>query len=362
MIMGRPKAALTISNDERAQLASMARSRSLPSALTLRARIVLACEGEPNNQAVAARFGIGPHTVGKWRNRFVAERLVGLYDEVRSGRPRTIEDEAVAELVSKTLGSKPASSTHWTVRAMATETRLSKSTVHRFFQLFGLQPHRARSFKLSTDPFFVDKLHDIVGLYLNPPDKALVLCVDEKSQVQALERTQPLLPMGFGYIEGVTHDYKRHGTTTLFAALNLLDGSVLAQCKPRHRHQEFLAFLRHIEVNVPAALDIHLVADNDATHKHPKVRAWFAQRPRWHLHFTPTYASWLNQVERFFALATQRAMRRGSFVSVADLVRKIDCFVTDYNAKAQPFVWTASAEAILEKIARLCNRISGTQH
>lgn len=362
MRTGRPKAALTISDDERAQLASMARSRSLPSALTLRARVVLACEGEANNQVVAATLGIGPHTVGKWRNRFIAERLAGLYDEVRSGRPRTIEDAAVAELISKTLGSKPATSTHWTVRAMATETRLSKSTVHRFFQLFGLQPHRTRSFKLSTDPFFVDKLHDIVGLYLNPPDKALVLCVDEKSQVQALERTQPLLPMGFGYVEGVTHDYKRHGTTTLFAALNLLDGSVLAQCKPRHRHQEFLSFLRHIEANLPAELDIHLVADNYATHKHPKVRTWLAHRRRWHLHFTPTHASWLNQVERFFALATQRAIRRGSFVSVADLVRKIDRFVSDYNATARPFVWTASAEAILEKIARLCTRISGTVH
>jgi putative transposase len=362
MRMGRPKAALTISNDERAQLASMARSRSLPSALTLRARIVLACESEASNQVVAAAFGVGPHTVGKWRNRFIAERLAGLYDEVRSGRPRTIEDEAVAELINKTVGSKPAADTRWTVRAMADETRLSKSSVHRFFQLFGLQPHRTRSFKLSTDPFFIEKLLDVVGLYLNPPDKALVLCVDEKSQVQALERTQPMLPMGFGYVEGVTHDYKRHGTTTLFAALNILDGSILAQCKPRHRHQEFLSFLRHIEANVPAELDIHLVVDNYATHKHPKVRAWLAQRRRWHLHFTPTYASWLNQVERFFALATQRAIRRGSFVSVADLVRKIDRFVTDYNRKARPFVWTASAEAILEKIVRLCQRISGTEH
>jgi putative transposase len=278
MRTGRPKAALVIGVDERAQLAAMARSRRLPAALTLRARIVLACAREPSNQIVAGELGIGPHTVGKWRNRFVAERLAGLYDELRSGRPRTIEDEAVAELVAKTLASKPTAGTHWTVRAMAAETQLSKSAVHRFFQLFGLQPHRTRSFKLSTDPFFVDKLRDVVGLYLNPPDKALVLCVDEKSQVQALERTQPLLPMGFGYIEGVTHDDKRHGTTTLFAALNLLDGSVLAQCKPHHRHQEFLSFLRHIEANVPAELDLHVVVDNYATHKHPKVRAWLAQR------------------------------------------------------------------------------------
>jgi putative transposase len=362
MRTGRPKIALAVRDEERAQLLSIVRSRSLPAALTQRARIVLACEREPNNKAVGADLGVGAHTVGKWRNRFITDRLEGLYDELRSGRPRTVEDEAVAELVTKTLASKPKSDTHWSVRAMATETGLSKSTVHRFFQLFGLQPHRTRSFKLSTDPFFVEKLRDVVGLYLDPPDKALVLCADEKSQIQALERTQPMLPMGFGYVEGVTHDYERHGTTTLFAALNVLDGSVLAQCKPRHRHQEFLAFLRHIEANVPPKLDIHLVVDNYATHKHPKVRAWIARRPRWHLHFTPTYASWLNQVERFFALITQRAIRRGSFVSVADLVRKIDRFIQHHNAKAVPFIWTASADSILKKLARLCHRISGTEH
>jgi putative transposase len=362
MRRGRPKSALSINDQERAQLLSMTRARSLPAALTQRARIVLACEREPSNKAVAADLGLGPHTVGKWRNRFITYRLTGLYDELRSGRPRTVEDEAVAELLTKTLASRPKASTHWSVRAMATETGLSKSTVHRFFQLFGLQPHRTRSFKLSTDPFFVEKLRDVVGLYLDPPDKALVLCVDEKSQIQALERTQPMLPMGFGYVEGVTHDYERHGTTTLFAALNVLDGSILAQCKPRHRHQEFLAFLRHLEANVPADLDIHLVVDNYATHKHPKVRAWLARRPRWHLHFTPTYASWLNQVERFFALITQRAIRRGSFLSVADLVRKIDRFIQYHNANAAPFIWTATANSILEKVARLCHRISGTEH
>jgi putative transposase len=362
MRRGRPKSALSINDEERAHLLSVVRARSLPSALTQRARIVLACEQEPSNKAVAADLGVGPHTVGKWRNRFITHRLEGLYDEVRSGRPRTIEDEAIAELLTKTLASKPRTGTHWSVRTMASETGLSKSTVHRFFQLFGLQPHRTRSFKLSSDPFFIEKLRDVVGLYLDPPDKALVLCVDEKSQIQALERTQPMLPMGFGYIEGVTHDYERHGTTTLFAALNVLDGSILAQCKPRHRHQEFLAFLRHIEANVPTKLDIHLIVDNYATHKHPKVGAWLARRPRWHLHFTPTYASWLNQVERFFALITQREIRRGSFGSVPDLVRKIDRFIQNHNAKAAPFVWTATADAILEKINRLCHRISGTEH
>jgi putative transposase len=259
-----------MSGEERAHLLAMTRSRSMPSALTLRAKIVLACEPEPSNAVVATRLGVGPHTIGKWRNRFIAERIEGLYDEARTGRPRTVEDEAVAELISKALARKPKAATHWSVRAIAKETGIAKSTVHRLFQLFGLQPHRARSFKLSTDPFFVEKLRDVVGLYLNPPDKAVVLCVDEKSQIQALERTQPMLPMGFGYIEGVTHDYQRHGTTTLFAALNLLDGAVIAQCKPRHRHQEFLAFLRHIEANVPVQLDIHLVVDNYATHKHPK--------------------------------------------------------------------------------------------
>ena len=362
MRTGRPKRQLTINDTERAQLSGIARSRSMPAALVLRAKIVLACEGEASNQAVAAGLDLNPHTVSKWRNRFVAERLQGLYDEVRSGRPRTVKDEAVATLINKTLTSKPQAATHWSVRSMAEETGLSKSTVHRLFQLFALQPHRTRSFKISSDPFFVEKLRDIVGLYLNPPDQALVFCVDEKSQVQALERTQPMLPIGFGYVEGVTHDYERHGTTTLFAALNLLDGSVLAQCKSRHRHQEYLAFLRHMEAQVPPGLDVHLVVDNYATHKHRKVKAWLAQRPRWQVHFTPTYASWLNQVERFFALITNSAIRRGSFTSVKDLVAKIDTFVQNYNASSKPFVWTATADEILDKLQLLCQRISGTEH
>ena len=362
MRRGRPKSALSISKEERARLLSMTRARSLPAALTQRARIILACERELSNKAVAADLGVAAQTVGKWRKRFVTHRLTGLYDELRSGRPRTVADETVAELLAKTLTSRPKTSTHWSARAMATETGLSKSTVHRFFQLFGLQPHRTRSFALSTDPFFVEKLRDVVGLYLDPPDKALVLCVDEKSPIQALERTQPMLPMGFGYVEGVTHDYERHGTTTLFAALNVLYGSVLAQRKPRHRHQEFLDFLHHLEANVPANLDIHLVVDKYATHKHPKVRAWLARHPRWQLHVTPTYASWLNQVARVFALITQRAIRRGSFLSVADLVRKIDRFVRHHNTNAAPVIWTATADSILQKIARYCHRISGTEH
>jgi len=232
--------------------------------------------------------------------------------------------------------------------------------VHRVWKTFGLQPHRQRSFKLSTDPFFVEKVRDIVGLYLNPPQNAMVLCVDEKSQCQALERTQPMLPMGLGYVEGVTHDYVRHGTTTLFAALDIANGQVLTDCKPRHRHQEFLDFLRTIEANVPKKLDIHIVLDNYGSHKHPKVKAWLAGKPRYHIHFTPTYSSWLNQVERWFGLITQRAIRRGSFSSVKELVQKIEEFVKHHNRTAKPFIWTATADSIFAKLQRLCERISGT--
>jgi putative transposase len=363
VITGRPKSELVLSSEERAQLESYARSRSLPAGLSNRARIVLAsADGELNN-AIAARLKMTKQTVGKWRERFVQQRLAGLFDGVRTGAPRSIDDERVAALLRATLHTKPANgATHWSVRAMAAESGVSKSSVQRFFQLFGLQPHRTRSFKLSTDPFFVEKLRDVVGLYLSPPDNALVICVDEKSQCQALERTQPMLPLGFGYVEGVTHDYQRHGTTTLFAALNVLNGAVLARCKPRHRHQEYLAFLRDIDKAVPAELDIHCIADNYATHTHPKVKAWLSARPRWHMHFVPTYSSWLNQVERFFGLITDKAIRRGSFTSVKQLVQRIDQFVSAYNADCSPFRWTATAESILEKLSRLCSRISGTGH
>ncbi len=285
----------------------------------------------------------------------------GLHDELRPGRPRTRTDEALATLVQKTLRTKPTASTHWSCRTMEEATGISKSTVHRVWQMFGLQPHRQRTFKLSTDPFFVEKVRDIVGLYLNPPDKALVLCVDEKTQVQALNRTHPVLPLGLGYVEGVTHDYVRHGTMTLFAALNVATGTVISQCRRRHRHQEFLAFLRHLDASVPTDLDVHLIVDNYATHKHPKVRTWLASRPRYHVHDTPTYASWLNQVELWFRRISQQAIRRGSFRSVNDLVATIDHFVQTYNTHACPFAWTATAESILAKVRRLCERISGTQ-
>jgi len=363
MPMGRPKAELVLSEAERLQLGSMARSRSIPAALSLRARIVLAAaEGEANSR-IAERMQITGATAGKWRRRFIERRINGLYDELRPGKPRTIDDERVADLINKTLHTKPASgATHWSLRGIAAETAISPTSVHRYFKLLGLQPHRSETFKLSTDAFFIDKLRDVVGLYLNPPENALVLCVDEKSQCQALERTQPLLPMGFGYVEGVTHDYVRHGTTTLFAALNVLNGAILAECKPRHRHQEFLAFLRSIDSAVPTELDVHCIVDNYASHKHPKVKAWLAARPRWHMHFIPTYSSWLNQVERFFSIINDKAIRRGSFASVKELVAKIDHFVAHYNQDCKPFTWTATADSILAKISRLCERISGAEH
>ena len=361
--MPRVKAELILSADEHAQLSTFARSRSLPAALSQRARIVLACAAGEANSAVARRFELTNATVGKWRSRFVELRIKGLYDEIRPGRPRTIEDEQVASLIRRTLQKKPKDgSTHWSVRRAAKESGISKSSVHRYLQLFSVKPHLSATFKLSTDAFFIEKLRDVVGLYLNPPDNAIVISVDEKSQCQALERTQPMLPLGLGYVEGITHDYKRHGTTTLFAALDVLNGTVLTECKPRHRHQEFLAFLRKIEATVPRNQDIHLIVDNYSTHKHARVKAWMARRPRWHIHFIPTYSSWLNQVERFFALITEKAIRRGSFSSVKDLVGKVDHFVTQYNKDCTPFVWTATADSIIGKLERLSSRINGTGH
>ncbi len=361
MPRGRPLAPLSLDEDDRTQLLAIAGSRSLPHGVVRRAQIVLAgAEGE-SNAAIAQRLKLSQPTVGKWRRRFLERGLAGLHDELRPGRPRTHEDERVAEVINAAL-HPPPDATHWTVRSMSERCGVSKSTVARWFELFGVQPHRQRTFKLSNDPFFIEKVRDIVGLYLNPPDHAVVLCVDEKSQIQALQRTQPVLPMGLGYVEGVTHDYIRHGTTTLFAALDVATGEVLAQCRPRHRHQEFLAFLRHIDRSVPESLDVHLVVDNYATHKHAKVRAWLARRPRYHIHHTPTYASWLNQVERWFGLITQKAIRRGSFSSVRELTRKIDRFVNEHNASAQPFAWTATADSILSKAERLSKLICGTGH
>lgn len=360
MPLGRPIPPVTLDAWMREQLQAMSRSRSLSQALAQRARIILLAADGLNNSSVAARLGLSRPTVGKWRQRFLRQGLAGLYDEAKPGGPRSISDDQVTSLIHRTLKTKPKDGTHWTCRSLAAETKISRATVHRIWRAFGLQPHRQKHFKLSTDPCFVEKVRDIVGLYLNPPDQAMVLCVDEKSQVQALDRTQPVLPMGLGYVEGLTHDYVRHGTTTLFAALDIASGQVLTRCKPRHRHQEFLGFLHHIDTNVPPDLDIHLVVDNYATHKHEKVRRWLAARPRYHVHYTPTYSSWLNQVETWFNIITQRAIRRGTFRSVKELVAKIENFVTHYNAKSKPFMWTATADTIFEKLQRLCKGIAET--
>ncbi len=346
----------------RQQVEAFAHSRSLPHALVVRAKVILmACEGMKSID-IAEKIGLSRVSVGKWRARFGEAGLSGLYDELRPGRPRQIEEERVAALIAKTLHSTPRGQTQWSCRTMSKAAGLSKSTVQRVWNAFGVQPHRQRAFKLSNDPFFVEKVCDIVGLYLHPPEGAMVLCVDEKSQCQALERTQPALPLGLGYVEGLTHDYVRHGTTTLFAALDIANGQVLTQCRSHHRHQEFLSFLRLIERSVPEELQVHLIVDNYGSHKHASIKGWLARHQRFQLHFTPNYSSWLNQVERWFSLITQRAIRRGSFTSVKDLIGKIDQFVRNYNADCAPFMWHATAESILAKLGRLCEAISGTGH
>jgi putative transposase len=362
MTGGRPLAPLHVTDNAREQLQIMANSRTLPYALVRRAQIVLMSADGLNNKTIAEKVGLSGRMVGIWRQRFIDQGLMGLYDEPKPGGPRSISDEQVARLIQQTLELKPPNATHWSCRSIAKQTNISKSTVQRIWSTFGIQPHRQKHFTLSTDPFFVEKVRDIVGLYLNPPDKAMVLCVDEKSQIQALDRSQPVLPMGLGYLQGITHQYQRHGTLTLFAALDLASGEVIAQCKKRHRHQEFLQFLNYIEANVPKALDIHLVVDNYATHKHRKVKNWLAARPRYHVHYTPTYSSWLNQVEIWFNIITQKAIRRGSFRSVKQLIEKIDQFVKNYNSKSNPFTWTATADSILDKLKKLMKVIHGTQH
>ena len=359
---GRQLPPLVLSDEQCLQVTALANSSSMPHSLVQRARIIVACAEGRTNAEVAARVGASPSAVSKWRRRFLERGVEGLHDELRSGRPRTYDDEKVAGLINRALQHKPDHANAWSVRLMAEAEGVSKSTVQRWFSLFAVKPHRSETFKLSNDPFFVEKVRDITGLYLNPPDHAMVLCVDEKSQIQALDRTQPTLPMGLGYVEGYTHDYVRHGTTTLFAALDVATGRVLGKCSRRHRHQEFLAFLRLIDRETPAELDLHLVVDNYATHKHPKVRAWLAKRPRYHLHFTPTSASWLNQVERWFGLISQRAIRRGSFDSVPQLVQTIEAFIEHHNANANPFVWVATADSIFQKLERLSARICGTEH
>lgn len=360
--LGRPRKTVTLTKDEREQLESYCRSRSIPAGLRARFRIVLLTDDGIRDGEICKRVGLSRASVCKWRGRFIERGINGLHDELRPGRPRTISDEKVAEVIQETLENQPKGATHWSTRAMGQQAQLSHVAVHRIWKTFGLKPHRQDTFKLSNDPFFIEKVRDIVGLYLDPPSNALVLCVDEKSQCQALERTQPALPMGFGYAEGYTHDYVRHGTVTLFAALDVATGRILSQCRSRHRHQEYLQFLRYVDANVPEGLNVHLIADNYATHKHQKIRTWFARHPRFHVHFTPTYSSWLNQVETWFGIISRQAIRRGSFRSAKELAKRIDEFVQSYNENSKPFVWTATAESILAKIERVCKFISVTKH
>lgn len=311
---------------------------------------------------VAARLGVAGATVGKWRERFRAQRLDGLSDEPRSGAPRTITDAKIEEVVRRTLESLPPNATQWSTRSMAEETGLSQTAIVRAWRAFGLQPHRSGTFKLSSDPYFIEKVRDIVGLYLNPPDRALVLCVDEKSQIQALNRTQPIMPLRPGIPRQQTHDYERHGTTSLFAALDAKSGNVIEQLHRRHRAEEFLKFLKKIDAETPKRLEVHLILDNYATHKTPAVKRWLLQHPRFHLHFTPTSASWLNLVERFFAEITQRRIRNGSFTGVAQLEREIRAYVRQRNKNPKPFVWTATADMILDKVVKVCERTSNSLH
>lgn len=353
---GRKLPALTISESERKELVSLASRRNTAQGLALRARIVLGCATGERNKEVAARLGVGTAMVGKWRRRFVEHRLEGLRDAPRSGAPRTISDERIEAVIVRTLESLPPDATHWSSRAMARTSGLSTSSVQRIWRAFGLQPHRLETFKLSSDPDFVAKVRDVVGLYVSPPEHAIVLCVDEKSQIQALDRSQPLLPMRPGQPARRSHDYKRHGVTSLFAALDIATGKVIGQCLPRHRAVEFRKFLDRIEANVPPDLEVHLVMDNYGTHKTKLVRDWLVKRPRWHVHLTPTSASWLNQVERFFALLTDKRIRRGVHRSVAELTADITAFIEQHNADPKPFRWTKSADDILASIERFCLR------
>ena len=353
---GRRLPALELDEAERSELEALVRRRNTGQALARRARIVLACAEGMENQQVAATLKLDKDTVSKWRRRFVEHRLEGLRDAPRSGAPRTIDDARIEAVIVRTLESVPKDATHWSSRGMAKASGLSTSSVQRIWRAFGLQPHRLESFKLSTDPDFVAKVRDVVGLYVAPPERAVVLCVDEKSQIQALDRSQPMLPMRPGQPVRRSHDYKRHGVTSLFAALDIATGQVIGKCYGRHRATEFRKFLDEIEANVPDDLDIHLVMDNYATHKTPLVRSWLLKRPRWHVHLTPTSASWLNQVERFFALITERKIRRGVYRSVAALRADIMSFLEQHNADPAPFRWTKSADDILASIERFCRR------
>jgi transposase len=356
MRTGRPKQALTITEEERERLESLAHRARSQALLARRARVVLACAEGLENQTVARKLRCSVGMVGKWRARFLRGRLEALYDEPRPGTPRRVSDAQVEQVVIQTLESTPRGETHWSTRSLAKATGLSRMTISRIWQAFGLQPHRTDTFKLSPDPQLIEKVRDIVGLYMNPPEHALVLCVDEKSQIQALDRTQPLLPLQPGQVERGTHDYKRNGTTSLFAALELKTNQVIGQLHRRHRSLEFRKFLDTIESRVPTGLDVHLIVDNYATHKTAIIRKWFAKRPRFHVHFTPTYGSWINLVERWFAELTNKRIRRGVFRSVKELETAIREYIEIHNEDPAPFVWTRTADQILASIARYAQR------
>ena len=358
MRTGRPKQPVILSSEEREKLETWSRRYTSARWLAERSKIILLCAQALTNKEVARQVGVSKQTVTKWRKRFCQKRLEGLIDEPRPGAPRKITDTDVERMIVQTLESKPANATHWSTRMLASATGYSQSTVSRVWRAFGLKPHRTDTFKLSSDPYFIEKVRDVVGLYLNPPERALVFCVDEKSQIQALDRTQPLLPLAPGQVERHSHDYVRNGITSLFAALNIATGEVIGKCHRKHRHQEFLKFLQTIETQVPEDMDVHLVMDNYGTHKTPAVKRWLLKRPRWHIHFTPTSASWLNQVERFFAEITRKRIRRGAFRSLIELERAIEEYLRHHNNDPKPFVWTATADLIFEKLGRLCKRIS----
>lgn len=362
MPRGRPKARLVLSPTERRTLEGYVRRRSTAQALALRARIVLRCASGKDNQEVAWELSTTPQTVSKWRRRFLERRLDGLFDEPRPGAPRKIMDADVERVITKTLEETPRGATHWSTRSMAKATGMTQTAISRIWRAFALQPHRVQGFKLSKDPLFVEKVRDIVGLYMNPPDRAMVLCVDEKSQIQALNRSQPMLPMRPGQAERRTHDYKRYGTTSLFAALDTRTGTVIGQCHRRHRSLEFKKFLARIDREVPPHLDVHLILDNYATHKTPAIQRWLMRHPRFYVHFTPTGASWLNLVERWFAELTDKQIRRGAHRSTRELEAAIYAFLDVHNEEPKPFIWTKTADQILESLARFCMRTSNSGH
>ncbi len=359
---GRPKAELVVSDDDRETLVRWTRRHKTGQSLALRARIVLEASTGATNLQVAARLRTTNATVGKWRARFIERGVAGLLDEPRCGAPRKISDEQVEAVGVRTLETTPRDATHWSVRSMAAESGLTRPTVHRIWRAFGLQPHRTENFKLSNDPQLVEKVRDIVGLYIDPPDRAVVVCVDEKTQIQALDRTQPVLPMRPGQAERRSFDYRRHGTTSLFAALMVATGQVVGEIRRHHRAVEFRAFLDRIDHEVPADLDVHVVLDNLSTHKTPTIQRWLVQHPRFHLHFTPTYSSWINQVERWFAELTRKQLQRGVHRSTRQLEDAIRLYLKTYNENPRQFKWVKTADEILASIQRFCLRTSGTGH